>query len=360
MKTQCLMFVLMIFQTHLVFADYYAYAPSRNGKSLICVKVEDSESDIKLKIEKIIDLGISAVSITKNPFKNVLYIAEARNNDQVKGSFVECDSDGQYIKHETISLDHGYCYLSLDQTNKYLFGVSYRGGQVDVYELNERGNPIKVVSSLNEGRTAAHCVLPSLDNKNIYIPYVKDNNALYQYQFDASKGKITALNPKNANPPSGTGPRHMTYHPFKNFVYFSNEQGVGVSVYRRLEDGQLKFLDAIEVVEKGRSKEGLSASDIVITQDAKFLYTGLRGQKQDFDHISRYKILEDGNVKFLGLTKTQPIPWGMCLSPNGKSLLVTSANGNQLLAYKIESNGDLNLKAALPWDAKITDIVTLD
>ena len=343
-----------------IYSDYYAYAPSRNGKSLLCVKVSEINGKTKLKLQRTIDLGIAAVAITVNSKTNSLYIAEAKGGDQVKGAYVICDQKGAYVKHESIDLDHGYCYVSLDKNAKYLMGVSYRGGQVDVYELNDKGVPVKTVSSLDEGRKAAHCILISPDNKNIYIPYVKDNNALFQYDFNESTGELTPINPKNALPPEGTGPRHMAYHPHKNMVYFSNEQGVGVSVYERSNDGQLKFLNRVDVVDEARSKVGLSASDIVITPDAKFLFTGLRGQKQNYDHISRYKILGSGEVGFLGLTKTDPVPWGMCTSPDGKTLLVTSANGNKLLAYKINGNGDLELQDSLPWDAKITDIVTLN
>ena len=122
----------------------------------------------------------------------------------------------------------------------------------------------------------------------------------------------------------GSGPRHMAYHPTLPMVYFSNEQGVGLSTYHREPNGQLKIEQDISILPPGISKIGLSASDLLITPNGKFLFAGLRGHSQNFDHISRYRILENGMAEFLGLTKADKTPWGLTLSPDGKFLLVTA------------------------------------
>jgi len=95
------------------------------------------------------------------------------------------------------------------------------------------GQSLEIASSAEFAgdKSEAHCILTTPDNKFVYVPYVKGNNAIYQYRFDAESGQMTALEPKNANPPEGTGPRHMSYHPTKPVVYFSNEQHLGVSAY---------------------------------------------------------------------------------------------------------------------------------
>ena len=149
----------------------------------------------------------------------------------------------------------------------------------------------------------------------------------------------------------------MAYHPTLPKVYFSNEQGVGLSVYDRLPDGQLKFCQNLEVVPEGQSKVGLSASDLVITSDAQYLYAGLRGAKQNFDHISRYRILKNGNVEFLGLTKADEIPWGLEISPCGNYLLVSASKAGTLRAYSIGKEGSLTEAGTLDWSTGITDLI---
>ena len=214
------------------------------------------------------------------------------------------------------------------------------------------------MTTIDEGKQQAHCILLPPDGKNVYIPYVKENLAILQYAYDGKTGKVTPLEPKDAKPPLGSGPRHMAYHPTLPMVYFSNEQGIGLSSYRREANGQLKVEQDISILPPGMSKIGLSASDLLITPDGKFLFAGLRGHRQDFDRISRYRVLEDGQAEFLGLTEADKIPWGLTLSPDGKFLLVTATNGASLTAYRISKDGNLKKVASLAWDPRMSDLVT--
>ena len=138
---------------------------------------------------------------------------------------------------EHVNFNDGACYLSLDGDNKHLLGVSYGNGRLNVYPLDERGRPDKAITTVDEGKREAHCVLVSPDNQNLYIPYVKE---ILPYCSTNTTAIPEKLNPRMQNPRHGTGPRHMAYHPKLPMVYFSNEQGIGLSTYRRDKDGQLK------------------------------------------------------------------------------------------------------------------------
>jgi 6-phosphogluconolactonase len=187
---------------------------------------------------------------------------------------------------------------------------------------------------------------------------VKGNLAILQYAYDGNTGKVTPLKPKEAKPPLGSGPRHMAYHPTLPMVYFSNEQGIGLSSYRREANGQLKVEQDISILPPGMSKIGLSASDLLITPDGKFLFAGLRGHRQDFSRISRYRVLENGKAKFLGLTEADQVPWGLTLSPDGNFLLVSATTGASLAAYRISQDGNLKRVATLAWNERMSDLVT--
>ena len=271
------------------------FCPSRNGSELLFLKATPSEKQsfpgAELEIAKSLPLGFGGRTITRHSTKPILYISGAAKQDsQTNFAVVFLNPDnGEYLRATFGVVERDYSYLSLDRSQRFLLGCNYGQGVIDVYRLDENAFPKELVASLTEGRRAAHCVLPSPDNRNVYIPYVKDSNALYQYEFDAETGKLTALTPKNANPPEGTGPRHMTYHPSLPIVYFSEEQGLGVSLYKRSEEsGLLTFLSRVRVVGKDAPKEGISASDIVMTPNGKFIYTGIRGHKHDVDAISRF------------------------------------------------------------------------
>jgi 6-phosphogluconolactonase len=141
-------------------------------------------------------------------------------------------------------------------------------------------------------------------------------------------------------------------------VYFSNEQGIGLSTYDRRSDGQLVLKQDIAILPEGMSKEGLSASDLEITPDGKFIYAGLRSHSQDFDRIARYRVKDNGQAELLGLTPADKIPWGLALSPDGKYLLVSAYNGANLTGYRITTEGNLEKAASLSWDAEISDLLT--
>ncbi len=340
-------------------SDFKIYAPSRVSQALLIAEAKVKEGKLSLKQSGSVDLGFPAGSVTQHPEKPILYVSVSNGEiGKVSGATVILNDQGAVQKVIPFKLKHGAAFLSLDRENKFLLTANYGKGFVDVYSLDQNGILEARVGGLDEGRKNAHCVLPSPDNRFVYIPYVKDSNDLYQYAFDGNSGSLKSLNPKSATPPAATGPRHMVYHPSLSIAYFSNEQGLGVSVYSRSDSGQLKVLQVCEAVEASFDKQGVTASDIVITTDGRFLFAGIRGLKRDFDKIARYKVLADGKVELLGLTPADKIPWALHLSPQGDYLMVSATGGATLTAFKIGDDGDLNKAASLKWGTNLSDIIT--
>lgn len=336
---------------------FHVHAPSRTTQSLLVVRATTSGGQLDLRHEMPVELGFAAATIAAHPERPLLYVAAASGEEgRVPAAMVTLHPDGTYRRHRNVELSHGYAYLSLDRSSRFLLGANYRDGFVDVYELDKDGAPGKRVAALDEGRRNAHCVLPSPNNRFVYIPYVKDTNAIFQYKFDERTGRLAPLAKKNANPPDGTGPRHMAYHPSKPMVYFSNEQHLGISVYAMQDSGDLELRQVCDAVGDDQPKQGVSSSDIAITPDGRFLFAGIRGHQRDFDWISRYRILQNGEVELLGLTPSDKIPWGLTVAPNGDYLLATAFQGATLMAFKIE-NGDLTRAATLKWEKNISDLV---
>jgi len=339
--------------------SFTVYAPSRDTGELLVVGAESAQDGLKLRLARRVELGFPAATIAAHPDKPLVYVAAAGGKEgDTPGAVVALGKPIDNLKPVPVTLRHGYSYLSLDRAGRFLLGANYGGGQVDVYQLDEKGLPGKAVAALDEGRPNAHCVVPSPDNRFVYIPYVKQTNAIFQYRFDPDSGLLTPLDPKDAGPPEGTGPRHMAYHPSQPIVYFSNEQHLGVSVYQKQPSGQLELRQVCDAVDSDESQDGVSSSDIVITPGGRFLFAGIRGHSRKFDWISRYRIQESGEVELLGLTAADKIPWGLALSPSGSHLLVTAFEGATLTAFKISDDGDLKAVASLPWDKHITDLVT--
>ena len=338
---------------------FHIYAPSPSTKQLWIVAATPGQASLLLTVAAKVELGFGGGTIAVHPTRPLLYLAAGGGKaGEVPAAVVTLDAAGGYVRHEPIKLQHGSAYLSTDRTGRFLLSADYGSGAVDVFALNEAGAVGARVGGRDEGRKTAHAVLTSPDNRFAYVPYVKEANALLQYRFDAATGQLTPLEPKDAAPPAGTGPRHLAFHPKLPFVYFSNEQHLGVSVYQRAESGQLTIRQVCDAVPASESKDGISSSDIVITPDGRFLFAGIRGHSRPFDWISRYRILENGEVALLGLTPADKIPWGFALSPDGSFLIVSAFDGATLTAYRIGETGDLSKVASLVCDKNISDLVT--
>ncbi len=355
--------LLCLLGCHSLVADFKVYLPSRTTNLLWIVQATEKGDQLSLSVDEKIDLGFSPVAIVAHPEQPLLYVSKNVGEEgNSPGAAITLEAEGSFRSHRSLTLEHGYSYLSLDHDQKFLLGADYYGGHVDVYPLDKNGNPGSRIAFLDEGRTAAHAVLPSPDNRFVYIPYVKDSNALLQYAFDKTSGALTPLNPHNANPPKDTGPRHIAYHPTLPFVYFSNEQGLGASVYKRdLASGQLTLHQVVDVIpENHRPESGASASDCFLSHDGKFLFTGQRSSDEASlpNGINRYRVGNDGSLKHLGLTPTGEIPWGLAFSPNGKVLLVTAFGSGILHAFRLTNQGELLPVATLPIDDGISDLVT--
>lgn len=339
---------------------FRVYAPASKTQTLWIVDaVPKADGGLDLKLVEKPGLGFRGGVIAAHPKKPLLYVSGfGGERGKVPGAVVTLANTGSYLKHQPVTFNDDAAYLSLDRSHNYLMGVSYGNGRLHVYRLDDNGVPGKAVATVDEGKKEAHCVLTSPDNKFLYVPYVKGNLGLLQYGFNATTGAVTPLAPLDAKPPQGTGPRHCVYHPTLPMAYFTNEQGLGLSTYERRSDGQLVLRQDIPVLPAGMSKNGLSASDLEITLDGKFIFAGLRGHTQDFDRIVHYRLRDNGEAELLGLTPTDKIPWGLSLSPRGEYLLVSASTGATLTAFRIKAEGGLEKAASLPWDAEIYDLIT--
>jgi 6-phosphogluconolactonase len=303
-------------------------------------------------------LGFPVDSLVYHPTYQLLYTVDLKPQAGKKapGIIWKVQADKSLSDPQKINFAHGYSYISLDRTGNYLLGASYFEGYIDSYQLDGKGIPGKLVSSIDPGRDKAHAILTSPDNKFAYVPFVKEQNGLFQFGFDSETGKLTSLKPTSFTPENKTGPRHYAYHPYLPVIYFSNEQQVGVSVYQMCANGTLTLLQVCNVEPTPAGIEH-SASGIALTTNGKFLFTGQRGGKQGDNAINRFEVLDDGSIKHLGKTSTDNMPWGLTLDPENKFLFVSCTVEGTLCAYELDQLGDLKLITKLPWEKDIRDVL---
>lgn len=338
-------------------AAFTLYAPSGARQRLLVVRARPAGAGVAIEQAAPLDLGCKAGTIAAHATKPLLYASGGRGAEGHNAAVIPLDEQGLPQKAVPVTLARGYAYLSTDRAGRFLLGCDYGSGTVDVYPLDAAGIPGPRAHGLDEGRKFAHCVLPSPDNRFVYIPYVKEANALYQYRFDPVTGRLAPLDPRDVGPPAGSGPRHLVYHPRLPLVYFSEEQGLGVSIYRRAADGRLSLWRRARAVPDAAPASGVTSSDIVITPDGRHVYAGIRGHEHAFDFIACYAVGDDGSLAPRGLVPADKIPWGMAVSPDGRFLAVTGFESATLMLYAIAADGSLTRAATLAIDKRIADLV---
>ena len=298
-------------------------------------------------------------AIAYSPKHQTIYSSTGKypSDGQPNGRIFSIQKDGTLKLKQKVSFPHGYAYFAVDKTNKYLIGASYSSGYNDVFKLDEKGIP-HLVDTVYEGKHTAHAVLISPDNKYVYIPYVKEHNSLHQYLFDDNTGKLKALNPAKAKVHPVSGPRHLRQHPTKPIVYSSNEQGVGVSVYKMNDNGTLNYQQICPANDTVPGK-GKSASSLVVSTDGKFVFSAQRGKDPKDNFIHTYKVLKDGKLEPFGKTPCDHIPWIIQLSSTGTHLFVSASTEGTLTAYKILENGKLQKDSKIDLGKGFKDMLVI-
>ncbi|NNM30115.1 MAG: beta-propeller fold lactonase family protein, partial [Akkermansiaceae bacterium] len=169
-------------------------APSRESRKLLVIHAEPTDDGLQLRTVHKVNITFGGRSIARNRAGTRFFISGKANSIGENWAIVDFDEAKRTWKRpRTFTMPRDYSYLSLDREERFLLACNYGEGVVDVFRLREDGAREELAASLQEGRKSAHCVLVSPDNRFLYIPYVKENNALYQYSFDAASGEVKPL-----------------------------------------------------------------------------------------------------------------------------------------------------------------------
>ncbi len=330
----------------IAFSDesFSIFVPDKPNQQLLGLAVQVTSEGVSIIQENSLALPFSPSGITTHPSDKRLIITGGSKGENHAAS-VEIFENGELRLIGTSKLAHATGYTSVDRTGRYFMAVNYGTGQIASYNINKDGAVGTIADSLRSPRREAHCILTTPDNRFVYIPCVKNNNALYQYAFDETTGRLTPLEPFNAKPPAMFGPRHVAYHPTLPLLYFSNEQQLGVSMYEIGKDGQLTDRQHVPTIPRRspfeQGKRDLHASDIALTPDGNFLFVALRDFNGDEDSLFSFRLDSEGKLSPISRTKTGDIPWKIDVSPSG-NYLITRQMGDQTLSFfKIDSDGKL-------------------
>jgi 6-phosphogluconolactonase (cycloisomerase 2 family) len=338
------------------------YAVDGPGEQLLHITVRPNGNQVRVVQEGVLAMPGKPHGIARHPTQSVFVVTlVGKGAESPRAVTLVRSNEGKLSITGVTDLHDSTGYTSFDRTGGYFLTSSYHDGHFDVYQVKPDGVVGDRVSHQQVAEKYAHSVLTTPDNKFLYVPCVKEFNAIYQYSFDEKTGGVEPLGPFDAKPPHMFGPRHIAYHPNLPYVYFSNEQQLGVSAYRIAKDGQLAALQHATTIPR-RSPytagvRGMHASDIAMTHDGKFLFLALRDFVGDEDSVFMFQVAEDGRLSLVSRKRVGDIPWCLRVSPSDSHLLVTESRDKTLAVLPIQHDGSLGDAVRMDWGAEVRNMV---
>ena len=172
-------------------------------------------------------------------------------------------------------------------------------------------------------------------NDNVLEP-PKENpgpNVIMQFRFNAETGRLTPNSPYRVEPAERLGPRHFCFHPTRDIVYFSNEQGCSVTGYRLdRATGTLSAAQTITSLPGGFTARN-TCSQIHLTPSGQFLYVANRGHNS----IAGFAVdAATGHLTPTGHVPTEAVPGAFALDPAGRFVFAAGTASGRLASYRVD------------------------
>ncbi len=181
-----------------------------------------------------------------------------------------------------------------------------------------------------------HQVLYDRAERFIAVPD-KGLDRTFVFRIDTERQKLVAIEEATAAAQENAGPRHIVFHPANRFAYVINELNSTLTSCRfDATTGRLTPFQTIPSLPDTCVADS-RASEITITSDGRFVYASNRG----FESVTIYGVDQDtGRLSFTGCRMIDgKTPRFIALSPDETSLFVANEDSDEIVDYRIETNG---------------------
>ena len=192
---------------------------------------------------------------------------------------------------------NGPCFVSVDHTGGAAFVANYGGGSFAAFSLGRDGvlhnaaatlfcnnNPVCGAPGPNKVRQEAahmHCALVSPDNRFVLACNLGEDGIEIFPIHPSAAGPVEA--PRRIAARSGSGPRHLAFHPNGRWLYCIHELDCTIDLYDwNVSEGQpapvLRKGSILSTLATRSDLAGSTACELVISPDGRFAYANTRGE----------------------------------------------------------------------------------
>jgi 6-phosphogluconolactonase len=321
---------------------HFLYVCLQDDNEIVAFAMDAGTGQLTRREEVSAAGGPSVLALS--PDRRVLYVGH--RNEPAVSSF-RIDQAGGLTPLGAIAPPHAPTFLAPDRTGAWMLSAYYQGGFVGVHRIAADGSVVGEPVEWLATEVGAHAIKTDPTNHFAFVPHIarlndnvleppRDNpgpNMIAQFRFDAGTGRLHANTPYRLEPAERTGPRHLCFHPARNLVFFSNEQGCGVTSYR-LDPvrGTLTAEQTVSSLPQGYSERN-TCSQIHLTPSGRFLYVANRGHNS----IAGFSVdASSGRLAPIGRVPTEAVPGAFALDPAGQFLFAAGTVSGRVAAYRID------------------------
>ncbi|WP_155964817.1 lactonase family protein [Streptococcus ruminantium] len=229
-----------------------------------------------------------------------------------------------------------HCYVAVDEERNLVYASNYHKGQVLVYKQLTDGS-LELAdlvqhqgSGPHENQVSAHVHFSNLTPDKFLVTCDLGCDQVVTYRV-SDQGELEKLATYQAT--SGSGPRHIVFHPVAKIAYLICELNSTIEVLIYDGWGQFELMQTISTLPKEHTGFNGTAA-IRITRDGKFVYGSNRGN----DSIAVYKTLGDASLELVEIVPTGgTTPRDFTLSPDEKHVIVVHQDSDNATVFARDS-----------------------
>jgi 6-phosphogluconolactonase len=317
---------------------YCIYIAIQGDDKILRFAMDPATGDLEPQEEVTVPGGPAPLAV--DPARQFLCVG--RRGESKISSYRIDQRTGALSLISTISLPTDPCYMATDRQGRFLLSAYYEGRGVSVHAIDNDGAVGDPPVERRETARGAHSFQTDPSNRFAFVPHIagRGPNEIWLFRFDEQTGHLTPNSPPKVTPEQPVGPRHFCFHPSKDILYVSNEQGCSVTAYRfDTSAGTLSAMQTVSTLPEGYTGQN-SCSQIQIAPSGKFLYAPNRGHNS----IACFAVdAATGLLTGIGQAPSEPVPRAFSLDPEGKFLYAAGLESGRLAAYRIDAdNGVLH------------------
>lgn len=312
------------------------YTNSCNSKGIYVYDFNTETADFKLKAstEKVVNPSFLAVS-EDNKF---VYSVNENGKESMVSSFKFDNKKGILTPLNNQKAEgEDPCYILNDTKN--VITANYSSGNISVFKKNANGSLSAVKQNLQhkgssrnkQRQESAHIhMVQFTPDKKYVLANDLGTDKIYRYKYNPDSETNVLEITDSIGVKRGSGPRHLTFSPNGKFAYLLQELDGTITVFAYHNEQLLKIEEA-QIVDDDFKGE-ISAADIHISPDGKFLYATNRGDAND---ITIFEIQSNGKLNFKSFLKTGGKgPRNFAIDPSGNFLLIAHQYTNDIIIFK--------------------------